>query len=144
MPSSRGSSPPRDWTCIFNIGRQILYPWAILEALRINLRGTQRSYEGKGFWKTRIVKNMHCSHVMYFDFSKNSDENAPLLFYGYDSKIWIWILLSKWFWRALSKTLSKSAVLIQSDTFLGGGTEQLPFSLLNCHKSYEFQKHLNP
>ena len=30
MPSSRGSSWPRDWTCIFyvpSIGRQVLYPW---------------------------------------------------------------------------------------------------------------------
>ena len=28
ISSSRGSSPPRDWTCIFCIGRKILYHWA--------------------------------------------------------------------------------------------------------------------
>ena len=27
MPSSRGSSQPRDWTCASCIGRQILYHW---------------------------------------------------------------------------------------------------------------------
>ena len=30
---SRGSSPPRDWTCISCIGRWILYHWATWEAL---------------------------------------------------------------------------------------------------------------
>ena len=29
----RGSSQPRDWTCVSYIGRQILYHWAIREAL---------------------------------------------------------------------------------------------------------------
>ena len=29
---SRGSSRPRDWTCVFCISRQILYPWATREA----------------------------------------------------------------------------------------------------------------
>ena len=36
-PSSRGSSWPRDWThisCVFCIHRQVLYHWAIREALR--------------------------------------------------------------------------------------------------------------
>ena len=28
MPSSRGSSPPRDWTCISCISKRILYHWA--------------------------------------------------------------------------------------------------------------------
>ena len=35
MPSSRGSSPPRDWTrvsCVSCTGRWILYHWATLEA----------------------------------------------------------------------------------------------------------------
>ena len=30
---SRGSSWPRDWTCVFCIGRQVLHHWAIREAL---------------------------------------------------------------------------------------------------------------
>ena len=34
IPSSRGSSQPRDWTCISCIGRWILYYWATKEALR--------------------------------------------------------------------------------------------------------------
>ena len=33
VPSCSGSSPPRDQTCISCIGRQILYRWAIWEAL---------------------------------------------------------------------------------------------------------------
>ena len=32
MPSSRGSYPPRDWTCLSCIGRQIPYHWATWEA----------------------------------------------------------------------------------------------------------------
>ena len=32
MPFSRGSSPPRDWTCLSCIGRQIPYHWATWEA----------------------------------------------------------------------------------------------------------------
>ena len=35
IPFSRGPSPPRDWTCIFCIGRQILYHWATSKALRM-------------------------------------------------------------------------------------------------------------
>ena len=33
VPSCSGSSPPRDQTCISCIGRQILYCWAVWEAL---------------------------------------------------------------------------------------------------------------
>ena len=32
ISSSRGSSPPRDWTCVSCIGRQILYHWATWES----------------------------------------------------------------------------------------------------------------
>ena len=32
MPSSRGPSRPRDWPCIFRMGRWILYHWATWEA----------------------------------------------------------------------------------------------------------------
>ena len=35
IPFSRGPSPPRDWTRISCIGRQILYHWATSEALRM-------------------------------------------------------------------------------------------------------------
>ena len=34
ISSSRGSSPPRDWTFVFCIGRQILCHWATREALQ--------------------------------------------------------------------------------------------------------------
>ena len=37
MPSSRGSSQPKDWTCgscVSCIGRQILYHWAAMEVLK--------------------------------------------------------------------------------------------------------------
>ena len=32
IPFSRGSSPPRYWTCISCVGRWILYPWPTWEA----------------------------------------------------------------------------------------------------------------
>ena len=35
VSSSRGSSPPRDWTCVSCIGRQIIYHWATCEAPEI-------------------------------------------------------------------------------------------------------------
>ena len=35
LSSSRGSSQPRDWTCVSCIGRRILYHWATKEALLI-------------------------------------------------------------------------------------------------------------
>ena len=38
VPSfTRGSSQPRDWTCVSCIGRQILYHWATWEALILTL-----------------------------------------------------------------------------------------------------------
>ena len=45
MLSSRGSSPPRDWTCVSFvscIGRWILYHWATLEAPRECKRDTNK------------------------------------------------------------------------------------------------------
>ena len=44
---SRGCSQPRDWTCIFCIGRQILYHWATWEAL----------FRGRGALKKQILVN---------------------------------------------------------------------------------------
>ena len=46
---SRGSSPPRDWTHISCIGRQILYHWATWKAYSYKQEGVIRSHwEGKG------------------------------------------------------------------------------------------------
>ena len=36
MPSFRGSSWPRDWTCVSCTGRQILYHWATREARELH------------------------------------------------------------------------------------------------------------
>ena len=38
MPSSRGSSQPRDWTSISCTGGRILYPWAAWEAQKVQYR----------------------------------------------------------------------------------------------------------
>ena len=35
---SKGSSPPRNWTCISCIGRQILYLWVTKEALLVEVK----------------------------------------------------------------------------------------------------------
>ena len=42
---SRGSLQPRDQTCVFCIGRQILYPWTTTEVLRY--RDTAANMKGK-------------------------------------------------------------------------------------------------
>ena len=53
ISSSRGSSPPRDWTCVSCIGRLILYHWATWESLRTK-------YSSKGNWGSkRYVSMIH-------------------------------------------------------------------------------------
>ena len=47
MPSSRGSSQPRDWTlvsCVSCIGRRVLYHWCHLGRLTENIKDPPRSY----------------------------------------------------------------------------------------------------
>ena len=50
--SSRGSSRPRDWTCMSGIGRRILYHWATWEAHSGIL------FSHKKEWKFPICSNM--------------------------------------------------------------------------------------
>ena len=61
---TRGSFWPRDWTCVFCIGRQILYCWATWEAqdfkvgspiLETNRLGIQMLIKGHSDW--RIIMN---------------------------------------------------------------------------------------
>ena len=42
IPFSRESSQPRDWTCVFCIGRWVLYPWATWEARVMTLIGKRK------------------------------------------------------------------------------------------------------
>ena len=82
LPCSRGSSPPRQWTCISYvscIGRQFLYHWATWEAL---ISFTKCKYNvGNIFWRWKLISKtifkpeislnvVHCKGVSYwFEFS---------------------------------------------------------------------------
>ena len=57
ISSSRGSSPPRDWTCVSCIGRLILYHWATWESQH-EKGNTQVWEEQKVSYKINPRRNM--------------------------------------------------------------------------------------
>ena len=66
IPSSRGSSWPRDRTCVSCIGRQILHHWAIREVPGVNIWGKKDS------WNTislslynSFCDGQFCVHIMW-------------------------------------------------------------------------------
>ena len=68
---SRGSSRPRDWTCISCIGRQILYHWATSEA-HICDCVCENIYKYILFQFTYTLYHLHCFLTFFGSQTQNS------------------------------------------------------------------------
>ena len=85
ISSSRGSSWPRDWThvsCVFCIGRWILYHWATWET---------PSIINYMYWKCTIWKKKKVYDLTHFDLY-----TYPWDVYALQSRWWTHILLPQW------------------------------------------------
>ena len=66
---SRGSSQPRDWTCVFCLGRQILYHWVNKIILsNSNNSGIRKVLKIKNYEKLLVILAFAKSSWLHFDY----------------------------------------------------------------------------
>ena len=101
ISSSRGSSRPRDWTCISCIGRQILYHWATREAQK----HTQGLYNNQSFKWTLFSSVQSLSCVRLFVTPWTAARQASLSITNSQSLVKLMsiesVMPSKYLWQVL-------------------------------------------
>ena len=84
---SRGSSWPRDRTCISYIGRRILYHWATWEAQKVSLEVEKKILSG--FWGYNSLWNKNTFQFNHHDRWQKKKSQSSFLLISVSFALWL-------------------------------------------------------